>query len=198
MAGEIDELLNRLHDLEEEFEQKVAESAADFRYHFEKKKVVFEESIKAEHRELKVGLLRFLRESPLSVIITAPVIYSVLVPLALVDLWVSLYQAVCFPIWRISKVRRADYINFDRRHLSYLNAVQKLNCIYCGYGNGVIAYAREVSSKTEQFWCPIKHALRVKETHKRYRSFVDYGDAEGFRNRLEVLRDEVRQEGSEL
>lgn len=198
MASEIDELLGRLHDLEDEFERKVAERTADFRYHFDKKKVVFEESIRAQHRELKIGLFRFLGESPLSALITAPIVYSLIVLLAVVDIWASLYQAVCFPLWHIPRVRRSGYITLDRRHLSYLNAVQKLNCVYCGYGNGVIAYVREIASVTEQYWCPIKHALRVKAPHKRYRNFVDYGDTDGFRERLTALREELREEPSEL
>jgi len=198
VATEIDELLGRLRDLEDEFEQKIAESRADFRYRFERNRVVFEDTVKARHKELKTGLLRFLRGSPLSTLITAPILYSVFIPIVLLDLWASLYQAVCFPIWRIPKVRRADYINLDRRHLSYLNAVQKLNCIYCGYANGLIAYIREIASLSEQYWCPIKHALRVKAPHKRYRNFVDYGDAQGFQDRLEALREDLQERGSEL
>lgn len=197
MDREIDDLLNRLHDLEEEFEQKLAERGADFRYRFEKKRVVFEDAVKAQHRELKAGLLGFLRESHWSALITVPVVYSLVVPVMLIDLWVTLYQAICFPIWRIPRVRRSAYIVLDRRHLAYLNVVQKLNCIYCGYANGVIAYMREVASKSEQYWCPIKHALRIKTPHKRYRHFLDYGDAEGLRDRLAALRDQVRENSSE-
>lgn len=198
MDREIDDLLGRLHDLEEEFEQKLAERSADFRYRFDKKRVVFEDAVRAQHRELKTGLLGFLRSSHWSVLLTAPVVYSLVVLIALADLWVTLYQAICFPIWRIPRVRRSDYISLDRRHLAYLNVVQKLNCLYCGYANGVLAYMREVASKSEQYWCPIKHALRVKTPHKRYRHFVDYGDAEGFRDRFEALRDQVREGASEL
>jgi hypothetical protein len=58
----------------------------------------------------------------------------------------------------------------DRHRLGYLNPVQKLNCVFCGYGNGVIAYAREITARTEQYWCPIKHALKVKGSHDRYRA----------------------------
>ena len=78
--------------------------------------------------------------------------------------------------------------------MAYLNGIEKLNCAYCGYANGVIAYAREAASRSEQYWCPIKHALRVRTPHQRYRAFVDYGDAAGFRARLDELRDEVRSE----
>jgi hypothetical protein len=50
-------------------------------------------------------------------------------------------------------------------------------CVYCGYANGVIAYARKIASRTEQYWCPIKHALRIRDPHVRYAQFLEYGDA---------------------
>jgi hypothetical protein len=52
-------------------------------------------------------------------------------------------------------------ISFDRRKLAYLNAIEKLNC---DYANGILTYAREIASRTEQFWCPIKHAAMPRAT----------------------------------
>ena len=98
------------------------------------------------------------------------------------DFFVSVFQAVCFPIYGIAKIRRADYFVFDRHHLAYLNALEKLNCAYCSYANGLIAYTREIAARTEQYWCPIKHARRVIGTHARYALFDDYGDAEGYQD----------------
>jgi hypothetical protein len=95
---------------------------------------------------------------------------------------------VCFPIYNIAKVRRADYLVFDRHHLAYLNALEKLNCAYCTYANGIIAFTREIAARTEQYWCPIKHARRVIGTHGRYVLFDDYGDGEGYQARLAELR----------
>jgi hypothetical protein len=112
----------------------------------------------------------------------------------LIDVWVSLYQRICFPIYGIARVRRADYIAVDRWKLAYLNTIEKANCDYCGYVNGLLSYVREVSARTEQYWCPIKHARRVRGPHPRYRHFVDYGDAEGYKRELPVLRDALRDE----
>ncbi len=53
----------------------------------------------------------------------------------------------------------------------YLNFIEKLNCQYCAYGNGVLAYVVEVAGRTEQYWCPVKHALRMKSMHSRYKFF---------------------------
>ena len=69
-------------------------------------------------------------------------------------------QAICFRSYRIPRVRRMDYIRLDRSQLAYLNWVETLNCLYCGYANGVAAYVREIAGRTEQYWCPIKHALK--------------------------------------
>ncbi len=56
------------------------------------------------------------------------------------DLFISVYQAVCFPVYGIPKVRRKDYIAIDRNQLRYLNALEGFNCLYCSYGNGILAY----------------------------------------------------------
>jgi hypothetical protein len=77
----------------------------------------------------------------------------------------------------------------DRQHLAYLNPLEKLNCVYCGYANGVIALAREIGSRTEEYWCPIKHSRPVAAPHSRYTHFVDYGDAAGYRKHQGDLRD---------
>src|SRR5262249_13823724 len=52
---------------------------------------------------------------------------------------------------------------------------------------------RGAHGSTEQYWCPIKHAIRVRATHEHYRTFVDYGEAETYRERLEELRRELEK-----
>jgi len=44
------------------------------------------------------------------VVLTAPIIYAVIVPLVLLDLFVTVYQSVCFPVYGIPKVRRREYL----------------------------------------------------------------------------------------
>ena len=193
MDTDIEALLGRLRQIEDELEQKLEARRAEFRYRMERQKVVFEQAVIARHRQLRIGLMRFLRDSPLLALVTAPAVYALILPLVLLDLSVALYQRICFPIWGIARARRADYLVIDRHRLAYLNGIQKLNCVYCGYANGVIALAREVASRTEQYWCPIKHASRIRGAHERYSRFVEYGDADGFRDRLDELRDLVRK-----
>lgn len=187
----IDELLDRIAALEREVEAELNRARADWRYRIDAGRVRFERDARAFHRRLKQSLPSFFRESDLANIATAPVIYSLIVPVAMLDAWVSLYQLVCFRAYGIARVRRGDYIVFDREHLAYLNGIEKLNCMYCSYANGVFGYTREIAGRTEQYWCPIRHAKRVRAPHSHYRRFVDYGDAEGYRRRLLQLRQEL-------
>lgn len=184
MKRHLDELLERLRALQEEIDAEYQRAIQEF----EQKRAQLAGELARRQRRYKIGLLRYLRQSRLLVVLTAPVIYAGWIPFLLMDLFVTVYQAICFPVYRIPKVRRADYIVFDRERLPYLNIIEKINCFYCSYGNGVAAYTREVAARTEQYWCPIKHARRLKAAHERYPRFFDYGDAAGYRQGLENLR----------
>ena len=50
--------------------------------------------------------------------------------------------------------------------------------LYIWLAYGIAALFREVSARTEQYWCPIKHASGRHNRHSRYHLFVDYGDAD--------------------
>ncbi|MEQ1577027.1 MAG: hypothetical protein ABL894_05175 [Hyphomicrobium sp.] len=181
MNEQIVELIERIKALESDLEAEFAKSRANLNFQLSQGRIIFEQEIARRHRELRTGLITYiLNARPLSVL-TGPLIYGLIIPLCLLDLMVSIYQAVCFPVYGIAKVRRSDYLIFDRQGLAYLNAVEKLNCAYCSYANGIIAFVREVAARTEQHWCPIKHARRVLSAHPYYGTFVDYGDAEAFR-----------------
>jgi len=121
-------------------------------------------------------------------LITGPIIYAMIIPLAMVDLLVTFYQASCFPIYGITKVRRGDYIVFDRHHLGYLNFIERFHCEYCAYGTGLMAYLTEIIARTEQYFCPIKHARKILGVHRHYARFLEYGDSAEFHARLEEFR----------
>jgi hypothetical protein len=184
MKQHLDELLERIQRLQDEVEEEYRQR----REEWSKRKVELADEFLRTQRRYKVGLLRFLVRSRLLVILTAPVIYAGWIPFLLMDLFVTLYQHICFPIYRIPTVRRSEYVVFSREDLPYLNLIEKFNCFYCSYGNGVAAYTREVAARTEQYWCPIKHARRIRGAHERYPQFFDYGDAEAFRQGLQRLR----------
>jgi hypothetical protein len=193
MAHNADHLFARIAQLEEQIEREMAHARTQVRYRIESGRVRFERDVRHVHKRLKQSIPRFLRESHPLHVLSAPVIYSMVVPIALLDLWITAYQAFCFPIYRIPRVSRSAYIVIDRQHLAYLNAIEKLNCVYCGYANGVFAYVREIAGRTEQYWCPIKHATRVRAPHGHYREFVDYGDAAAYHRELPMLREKLKQ-----
>jgi hypothetical protein len=145
------------------------------------------------HAPERIRLWTYLRQGDAVTWLTAPVVYSVIVPFALLDVWIALYQAICFRAWGVRPVRRRDYFAVDRHRLTYLNAVEKLNCLFCSYANGLLAYVSEVAARTEQYWCPIKHARRVRGRHARARRFTRYGDAAAYRRELPVLRSAIKR-----
>ena len=195
MPNTMDDLLKNIHALETEIEAEIAKRREAFHYEVKHRRAVFEEEVAKQHKQLKTNLWRYMKNANLLTILTAPVIYSVIVPFVMLDIFVTIYQAICFPVYGISKVSRGDHIIFDRHQLNYLNALEKFNCFYCSYGNGLIGYAREIASRTEQYWCPIKHARRVKDCHARQCMFCEFGDAEGFRREYESLRQQFSDLG---
>lgn len=188
MKQRLEDLLARIRALQEEVEAVYRQAQAEL----EQRKAQLAGEFQRRQRAYKVGALRFLIRSRPLVLLTAPVIYLGWIPFLLMDLFVTLYQFVCFPVYRIPRVRRRDYLIFDREMLPYLNLIERFNCLYCSYANGVAAYAREVAARTEQYWCPIKHAKRIIAAHEHYPKFVDQGDAEGYHQELERLRRELR------
>jgi len=172
--------------------EKLEEEIKSHFYELRNGKVWFSEEMKREHRRLKTSLVRYVLRSRLFAVLTAPFIYALIFPFTLLDLFVSVYQAVCFPVYGIPKARRKEYIAIDRRQLRYLNALEGINCMYCSYCNGLLAYVVEVAARTEQHWCPIKHARRIRKAHDRYSHFLPYGDAGAYREGVEKVRNDFK------
>jgi len=197
MTSRITELVDKIAKLENQLREEMKEQQEEFQYKLQGKKVEFEEAVIEAHRRFKIAILPWLGSSTLRSIISVPFIYAMIIPLAFLDLMVTIYQHICFRLYNIALVDRSNYVVMDRHQLAYLNGIEKFNCVYCGYGNGVIAYTREIVARTEQYWCPIKHARRVVGTHRRYNKFVAFGDAEGYQARRIELRDELKPKEEE-
>ena len=71
---------------------------------------------------------------------------------------------------------------------------EKINCLYCSYASGIINYGREIASRTEQYWCPIKHAHKLVDVHQRYANFLDYGDAQDYKENMTEARIKIQHE----
>jgi hypothetical protein len=188
MNEKITQILAQMAALEDELRSAVHEQESRMFFSIKGKRVEFERSVKAAHRKLKKNVFKWLVTNRPQNLITGPIIYGMVLPMLLLDLLVTLYQWTCFPIYGITKVRRKDYIVFDRHHLGYLNFVEKFHCTYCEYGNGLMSYMAEILARTEEYFCPIKHAHKILGTHKRYNRFLDYGDAADYEKKLEEFR----------
>ena len=134
-----------------------------------------------------------LRGSPKN-LIALPFIYGMAIPLALLHVMLEIYQRVCFPLFRIAVVRPREHFVVDRHRLRYLNPVERLNCAYCGYANGLMSFAREIIARTEQYWCPIKHSQQISTAHARYARYAAFGDAERYPEVQARLRAELDAE----
>ncbi len=192
MNPKITELVERIRQIEHEIELEAKRRSTELQADFDQRRVRFEREIIEQQHRFKTGLSHYIATSHWLTIVTAPVIYAVLLPMLLLDAFITLYQWICFPVYGMSRVKRSEYFVYDRSHLAYLNLIEKINCAYCSYGNGLVAYAREVVGKTEQYWCPIKHARKTLQAHPYYAGFVDFGDAQGYKKELENLRKQLQ------
>lgn len=194
MNKRIRHILNQITSLEDDLRTALHEHEAHLHYQIHGKRIEFEQAVKKTHHQLKMGIFRwFLTVPPLN-FLTAPFIYGLIIPLVLLDIWVTLYQAACFPVYAIPKCRRTDYIRYDHQQLAYLNAIEKIHCLYCSYASGLIAYTLEITARTEQYFCPIKHANKILGAHSRYAQFLGYGEADHFHAKLDKLRDSLAEE----
>lgn len=139
-------------------------------------------------KEPRTSVFAYVAHSRILVLVTAPLIYLCAAGFVLLDALISLYQLVCFPVYGIPKVERKEYFLYDRGLLPYLNAIEKAHCVYCSYANGVLSFSSEIAARTEQHWCPIRHEKPPRTRYSRQHRFLDYGDAEQYRSRIESVR----------
>lgn len=192
MSTPLEVLLEKISALEVELIAELQKQEEELSYEIRKRNIHFDENIIIKHKTYAKRIFNYIADAPVRHILSAPIIWTWIVPALMMDITISVYQYTCFPIYGIPKVKREDYIIFDRHFINYLNIIEKLNCAYCSYFNGLIAYVQEIAARTEQFWCPIKHARRLKTLHSRYHKFINYGDAENYRAHIESVRHDFK------
>jgi hypothetical protein len=188
MTARLEMLLDKIKCLESELIEELQKQEEEFSYEIRKRRVYFEKNVIIRHKEYVKRLFNYISDAPVKHIASAPFIWMCLIPTLIIDVTISMYQVICFPIYGIPKVNRKEYIVYDRQYLHYLNLIEKINCAYCSYFNGLIGYIQEIAARTEQFWCPIKHAGHIKILHSRYQKFINYGDAAIYRSEIEKIR----------
>lgn len=184
----IQDIIKEIKRLEKELLIEIQKNEEKFLYQIKGKRVFFEEEAQRYQKKFVTNVVTYLADAPIFNIFTVPIIWSCIIPALLLDVAVTLYQYICFTVYKIPKVNRSEYIVFDHHSLHYLNLIEKINCIYCSYFNGLIAYTQEIAARTEQYWCPIKHARKLAAVHSRYHKFLEYGDCEEYQKKLQELR----------
>jgi hypothetical protein len=144
--------------------------------------------------DVKLFSFKFFARAKLSYIITLPSILMMIIPAVIADVFATVYQLINFTAYDIPKVKRSKYIIIDRHHLSHLNLMEKIFCVFCGYVNGVIQYCAEIGSRTEEFWCPIKHNKKAGCEHKRYNNYLEYNDSEAYHEKRKKIRLQMKKD----
>ena len=191
---QIKKIVDKIYELDEELRSLLYEQQSQFYYKIAGKRIEFEKSIRKAHKKLKTSWFYWLITVSPRHLLSGPFIYGLIIPLLIFDIGVSVYQSVCFRLYGISLVKRSNHIIFDHQHLAYLNIFEKFHCLYCSYATGLISYAREIASRTEQYWCPIKHAHKLVDVHHRYADFLDFGNAEDYQKNIVEIRKKLQNE----
>ena len=189
MNDKIKEMIEEIEAMKVKLGEEIDKQESHISYEIKNGYVKFEKDVLQKQKENMKNLLAWFREVPLLHFLTAPIIYGMLIPAILLDVIIFIYQHVVFRIFKFKFLKRSDYIVFDRHYLGYLNPIEKLNCVYCSYVNGLMQYASAIAGRTELYFCPIKHAKKVVSQHNYYEEFLSYGDEEDYQKKLKELRE---------
>ncbi len=184
MESEIKKIIEKIESLNESLKKEYARLSEQYGFSFAKRKVVFLENFKLRNRTFRIPAWRYAVPQNVRHFLSLPFIYVMIFPVLILDFFLTIYNLVALPLYRIPRVKRKDHIIFDRKFLDYLNIIQKVNCIYCSYVNGLFAYASEIAARTERYWCPIKAAQKPVQCHRWYKDFADYGNPEEWKEKF--------------
>ena len=140
----------------------------------------------------QLGLIALIKRSKPINLLTGPIIYAMVFPILFLDLFVGFYQLTCFPIYKLDKFKRSDFIIFDRQQLRYLDWISKFHCTYCAYAVGVVGWVSAIIGATESYFCPIKHKgkQRPPQIRKNYIDFEESDDYD-FDEKLSKIRKRI-------
>ncbi len=177
MNQNIKDILEKIESLNNDLKEEYSRLSEKYGFSLEEKRVIFLEEIRKRNKSLKLPKWRFpITSTNVRQIIAIPFILGMIVPAIILDFCITIYHTIAFSLYRIPKVKRSEYIIYDRKFLDYLNIIQQLQCLYCSYVNGLFAYSVEIAARTERYWCPVKAAHKPRFSHGWYQDFADYGD----------------------
>jgi len=160
----IQKILENIHikkqELSLEYEKLAEKMREKYDFSFSKGRVIFSQKAKKYQKRFKTPLQTYVIPKSYRHILSIPFIYGMIVPAVFLDICLFIHQQTALRLYGIPRVNRSEYIIYDRKYLSYLNLIQKINCLYCSHVNGLFQYAVEIAGRTEKYWCPIKAARR--------------------------------------
>jgi len=188
MNARIKEMVEEIEMMKKKLGKEIDKEEEYVNYEIGNGHIKFEKEIFKRQKENMMHLWDWFSEIPLAQLLSAPVVYMMIVPAVLFDMMLFVYQNVVSRVFNIKFGKRSDYIVFDRQYLGYLNVVEKLNCLYCAYFNGLMQYASSIAARTEFYFCPIKHAKKIVYKHEHYDTFLSYGDGDAYQIKLKKIR----------
>jgi len=191
--NKIKQMIDDIEAMKAKLVEEIQHQEDQFVYEIKNGSVKFENDILEKQRKNMKSLWQWFREIPLSHLLSSPLIYAMIIPAFFLDVMLFLYVKVVGKVFKFDFPKRNMYIVFDRQYLGYLNIMEKLNCMYCSYFNGLMAYASAIASRTEYYFCPIKHAKKIAYDHKYYNRYFSYGDEDRYQEKLKKLRKEFEQ-----
>jgi len=81
----------------------------ELKYRISEGKVIFERDILELHKKIRIPLFVYISKAPILTILSAPIIYAMVVPAVIMDLALWIYQIVCLPVYGIPKVKRSAH-----------------------------------------------------------------------------------------
>jgi len=181
LAREYSEMKAKFDQKKEKYTKDYNEFKEKYEFRIEWRKIIWNKERKEELKKYKKSAWDSLFSATVREIISFPFIWMMLIPAFFLDLCLFIYQNTAIRLYKIPLAKRSDYIVFDRSQLAYLNWIQKIDCIYCSYFNGLMQYSVEVAWRTEKYWCPIKHATKKHWTHNWEIYFAEYWDSKEFK-----------------
>ena len=92
MNTSLNDILERISQLEEELQSELKRRRDALEANFDHRRVHFEQAIVERHRRFKTSLLSYITQADLRNAISAPVIYSLIVPMLMLDAALTVYQ----------------------------------------------------------------------------------------------------------
>jgi hypothetical protein len=89
MTAHINDMMEKIRQLEAELDAEIAQRRIELHVGMEKGRIFFEQEILRRHRELRTRLSTYILNARPLALLTAPVIYAMIAPFVLLDIFVT-------------------------------------------------------------------------------------------------------------